>query len=189
MSTDEQSLIASCQSGTLTDFDPLYRQYVKQIYAFIYRRTLVTQTAEDITSVTFMRALEKIHLYAPSKGPFVAWLYSIARNCIADHYRAAREVKNIDDVWDLSSSEDIEHGTHSKVAFEKLQAALHTLDKDKRDIVMLRLWEGLSYAEIAAVTGKSEGNCKVIFCRTIDTLRTQLPALTYLLLLLFPSVL
>jgi RNA polymerase sigma factor (sigma-70 family) len=95
----------------------------------------------------------------------------------------------VKDVWDLSSSEDIEHGTHSKVAFEKLQAALHTLDKDKRDIVMLRLWEGLSYAEIAAVTGKSEGNCKVIFCRTIDTLRTQLPALTYLLLLLFPSVL
>jgi len=186
MSVDEQSLIASCQSGRLEDFDPLYRQYVKPIYGFIYRRTLARETAEDLTSATFMKALEKIGQYKPSKGPFAAWLYTIARNAITDHFRSHREHADIENVWDLSSDDDIQANVETIVDFDKVRAALHTLDAAKREIVLLRIWEGLSYKEIAAITGKSEGNCKVIFSRAIDALRSDLPMATYLLLLTLP---
>ena len=61
------------------------------------------------------------------------------------------------------------------------------LPKDKREIVLLRVWDNLSYAEIAALTGKTEGNAKVIFSRAMKDLRGLLP-LSTLLLLLFPPL-
>lgn len=187
--TQEQSLIASCQAGTLEDFDPLYREYVKPIYVFLYRRTLDRQAAEDLTSVTFMKALEKISQYSASKGNFGAWLYRIARNALTDHYRALRPHEDIESVWDLGSDEDVVSGVENRLAFEKAKAALGKLDASKREIVMMRLWEGLSYQEIAQVTGKTETNCKVIFSRTMDALRKELPLPAYLLLVCFPNFL
>jgi RNA polymerase sigma-70 factor (ECF subfamily) len=183
---DEQQLIASVQGGTLSDFDPLYRQYVDPIYRFIYRRTLERMTAEDLTSVTFMKALEKIGTYDPSKGVFGAWLYRIARNSITDHYRTHRPHEDIEDVWDLSSADDVAMDTNDRLMYDKLKDALQKLGAEKREIVTLRLWEGLSYKEIAALTGKTETNCKVIFSRTIDQLRKEVPLTVLLLLLLSP---
>lgn len=183
---NEQSLIASCQAGQLEDFDPLYRHYVQPIYAFLHRRTLDRQTAEDLTSITFMKALEKIAQYSPSKGNFGAWLYRIARNALTDHYRALRPHDDIESVWDLSSDESVTQTVSDRLEFEKVKAALDKVDKAKRDIVMMRLWDGLSYQEIAQITGKTETNCKVIFCRTMESLRKELPLGAYFLLVSFP---
>jgi len=180
---DEQRLIAACQAGDLSHFDPLYIAYVKQIYAFVHRRTMDRQTAEDITSVTFIKALEKIGSYSPGKGVFGAWLYRIARNTITDHYRTHRPHEDIENVWDLSSDDDIAKEASDRIEHEKLREVLRKLDPLKRDIVMMRLWEGLSYKEIAAITGKTETNCKVIFSRTVDGLRSELPLALFLLLL------
>ncbi len=66
---------------------------------------------------------------------------------------------------------------------KRVLAALQKLTPIQRDIVTLRLWEGLSYQEISSVVGKSEGNCKVLFSRSLTALRTVLIAL---LLFLFP---
>jgi RNA polymerase sigma-70 factor, ECF subfamily len=186
MPIDEIALIRSCQAGNLQDFDPLYREYVKPIYAFVYRRVLDRQTAEDITSITFMKALEKISSYRGDRGVFAAWLYRIARNCITDHYRTNRPHTDIEDVWDLSSDEDVELTVDDRLNYEKVRAALQTIDAGKREIVMLRIWEGLSYKEIAEITGKSEANCKVIFSRTMDALRSSVPLALFFLILSSP---
>lgn len=185
--TQEQSLIASCQSGRLEDFDPLYREYVKPVFGFLYRRTLDRQTAEDLTSITFMKALEKIGQYSSAKGNFGAWLFRIARNTLTDHYRALRPHEDIESVWDLSSDEDVPQSVSNRLNIEKIKAALAKVDASKREIVMLRLWEGLSYEEIAQVTGKTETNCKVIFCRTMEALRKEVPLAAFLLVL-FPHL-
>jgi len=180
------SLVQSCQAGTLDDFDPIYREFVKPIYGFIYRRTLHRETAEDLTSVTFMKALENIHSYKSSKGAFGAWLYRIARNTITDSYRTSHPTADIENVWDLASDDQTETLTEHGMAFDQIQEALQKLSPEKRDIILMRLWDGLSYKEIAAITGKTESNCKVIFCRTLERLRAETSLATLLLILLTP---
>jgi RNA polymerase sigma-70 factor, ECF subfamily len=186
---DEQTLIASCQAGNLEDFDPLYRHYVKPLYGFLYRRVLDKQVAEDLTSITFMKALEKINSFRAAKGNFGAWLYTIARNAMNDHYRALRPHEDIETVWDLSSDEDVFKGVADRLDIEKIRSALKNVDPAKREIVMMRIWDGLSYQEIAQITGKTETNCKVIFCRTMESLRKELPLTSFLLLVCFPHML
>jgi RNA polymerase sigma-70 factor (ECF subfamily) len=92
---------------------------------------------------------------------------------------------SIENVWDLASDDVTSLVAERAIDAEKLHTAMKVLTPDQREIVMLRIWEGLSYAEIAEITGKSEGNAKVIFSRSISELRTKLPSL--LLLLLFPN--
>lgn len=189
MNRSEADLIASCQTGDLRSFDPLYEAYAKRIYAYVYRRTLHKQTAEDLTSTTFLKALEHIGSYSPAKGAFGAWLYRIARNAIVDHYRSHRPHEDIETVWDLSSTENVATDIADRSSYEEVRDALHSLKPAQREIVLLRVWEGLSYAEISSLLGKSESNCKVIFHRAIKDLRSSLPISTLLLLLVFPSLL
>lgn len=185
---DELRLIASCQGGQLADFDPLYRKYVNQVFGFVYRRTMNRQLAEDLVSVTFMKALEKIHTYSAKKGPFVAWLYRIARNTLTDHYRKKRDAMNIEDVWDLSSDEIVSNDVADRMNFDKIKEALKGLDPLKRDIILMRVWDGLSYREIGEIIGKSEDNCKVIYSRTIKDLRLHVPLAIVFLFLLSPRM-
>lgn len=186
MTLDEPALIRSCQDGNLADFDPLYRAYVERIFGFIHRRTLDRQTAEDLTSITFIKALEAIGSYRGDRGVFAAWLYRIARNAITDHYRARRPHEDIETAWDLSSDDDVERTVRDRYDIARLKTALGGLEASKREIVLLRLWEGLSYKEIAEVVGKTEGNCKVIFSRTLSELRASVPLAAFLLLITFP---
>lgn len=185
-SIDEQAAIASCQRGNLADFAQLYDTYVTPIYRFAYYRTFDRQLAEDITSQTFLKALEKIGDFRATRGPFAAWLYGIARNLVIDHFRAAKRTAVLPEEFDVPSDDDPAAETGDRLAFAEVRKALHLLEPLQRDIILLRLWDGLSYREIARITGKSEGNCKVIFSRTIGALRGSLGASAILLLLLSP---
>ncbi len=187
MDASESDAIASCQAGNLQDFDALYTAYVDKIYGYLSRRIFSREVAEDLTSITFMKALEGIRSFDPSRGNFQAWLYRIARNSLIDHYRdPARHVEDIENVWDLPGDEFASQSAERKIDAAHLYAALKTLKRDQREIVLLRVWEGLSYKEISAITGKSESNCKVLFCRAVKDLRGKLPSL--LILLLFPHI-
>lgn len=169
------------------DFDALYTANVDSIYRYLYRRTLHRMTAEDLTSTTFLKALEKIDTFDPSKGGFGGWVMTIAKNVLTDHFRALKPTTDIDDVWGLSSDDDVAGDVEDKDSYRELREALAKLPKEKREIVLLRAWENLSYADIAALTGKTEGNCKVIFSRAMKDLRGLLP-LSAFLLLFFPPL-
>lgn len=184
---NEPSLIASCQAGTLEDFALLYDQYADPIYRYIRYRVRDTQLAEDLTSQTFLRAMEKIGDYKPGRGSFSGWLYRIARNGVIDHYRSHKHVETIDEEFDAPGDEDATERLAQGMAKEKVEEMLATLDDEKRDILVMRIWDGLSYAEIAEITGKTETNCKVIVSRTLAALREKFPA-AVLLLFLFPHL-
>ncbi len=186
MPIDEHSLLERCRNGDLDAFDPLYQEYVTRIYSYLYRRTLDKNTAEDLTSVTFIKALEKISSYNPSRGVFAAWLYRIARNSLMDHFRSFRPNQDIEDVWDLASDDDATQKLKDRENVEVVREALQHIDPEKREIILMRLWDGLSYKEISEITGKTESNCKVIFSRTIAELRTKMPLMAFLLFLLCP---
>ena len=101
MDTIELQAVARCQAGELAHFTLLYERYLEKVYRFIYFKTYHRQTAEDLTSLTFMKALEKVGSYDAGKGRFSSWLYRIAQNTVIDHYRTAKLAANIDDIFNL----------------------------------------------------------------------------------------
>lgn len=170
-------------------FEAQYDAFVRKIYAYVYYRTQHRETAEDLTSLVFLKALDKLDSFDEDRGTFSAWIYRIAKNTLTDHYRSSREAIDIDDVWDLRSDEDVERDVAARERVEKLQPYLKALPKDQRELLLLRLWDGLSYAEISEFTGRSEDACKMAFSRVVAKLRKEVPASLLLMLLLTHRIL
>lgn len=180
MDKQEEAAIKKCQAGDPEQFGVLYDKYIKKIYDFIYYKTHHRETAEDLSSRVFMKALEKIDGFDLKRGTFQAWVYRIARNTVIDHYRAAKFEANIEDVWDLSSDYDLERDLDAKTKLEKVRKYLAKLKSTERDIVIMRVWQGLSHKEIAAAIGKSEAGVKMVFSRTMGKLRREMPLALFL---------
>ncbi len=179
---DEKAIVEACARGDTARFAELYDAYVKAIFDFIYYKTHHKETAEDLTSETFFKALKSIGQFDTDRS-FRAWLYAIAHNAIRDHYRTARPTTDIDDVWDLAGDDDLVRDTETKRALVEVQKHLKTLSGIQRDILILRLWQELSYKEIAEIVGKSEGNSKMIYSRAIAQLKKSVPAGVFAILL------
>ncbi|HMQ02283.1 MAG TPA: sigma-70 family RNA polymerase sigma factor [Candidatus Doudnabacteria bacterium] len=179
----EQQAIVAVQSGQTEQFVVLYDLYIDKIYRFLYFRVHHKELAEDLTSQTFLQAFDKIHQYDSSKGLFGAWLYRVARNLMIDEMRRKKPTDNIENHYDLQDKTNIEADTDRQLASEAVQKLLATLPPDARELLTLRLWDELSYAEIAALTGKSEGALKMQFSRLLKKLQETAPAI--LLALIF----
>lgn len=186
---EESQLIKSCQEGNTEAFGGLYDLYVKKIYNFLYFRTHHKQTAEDLASTVFTKALEKIRQFDSSKAQFSTWLYQIARNSLIDHYRTLKSSENIEDAWDLPSQSNVERDADTMLALEKVKEQIKQLPALQRDIVIMRLWDGLSHAEISSILGITEGNSKVSFSRAVDKLRVEVGVIGLIVLLLIKNIL
>ena len=177
-----RKIIQECQKGNKGEFVHIYDAYVKKIYNFSYYKTNHKETAEEITSKTFFKALKSINAFDAGSGNLNAWLYAIARNLIIDYYRGRKDA-NIEDFYDLSSGEDLEADIDNKEKIESVKRYLAKLKPEHREMVMLRVWEGLSYGEISEITGRSEESCRMMFSRVIKKLRDDLPIGVLLLIL------
>lgn len=171
MSRSESQIIQACQAGHMEAFVTLYDSYVEKIYKFLYFRTFQKELAEDITSQVFLQAMGKIKSFDANKGTFQSWLYQIARNLLIDEYRKAKPTDDIQNHYDIASSMNIENETNQTLSNEALQKLLKTLPQDAQELVSMRLWDELSYAEISVVTGKTEGSLKMQFSRIINKLQ------------------
>lgn len=189
MMQNELSIILECQQKDLSRFDALYQMYAEKIYRFVYYKTLHKETAEDLTSEIFMKALQSISSFNSEKGTFSTWLYRIARNHVIDYYRGKKEDRNIEDIWDLSDNTDIERDAETMRQIESVETYLKTLKPQQREIMVMRLWDGLSHKEIADVLGITEANSKMIFSRTLRSLRDQLGVSSTVILFLLTNVL
>ena len=183
---NEQDVLKKCQSGNSEAFGLLYEVYADKIYRFLFYRVFSREIAEDLTSKTFMKALESICSYDSKKGVFGAWLYRIARNVFIDHYRAEHSTVDIEEIFSLGEEDHLFEQSDAKEQLKKAWDYLQTLPNEQRNVVIMRVWDGLSYREIAEIIGKSEGNCKVIFSRTIAKIQKEMPlVITFFSLYLF----
>ncbi|MDP3899821.1 MAG: RNA polymerase sigma factor [bacterium] len=180
MESDELQIVSACQKGNIEQFGKLYDRYIRKIYDFIYYKTSHQQTAEDLTSIVFMKALEKIRTFDKHTN-FSAWLYRIARNTVIDHYRTQKFGVNIDDVWDLSSNDNLDINFDSREKLKEVKKYLGNLKSEQRDVIIMRVWQEMSYSEISAVIGKSESSCKMTFSRAIRELRQEMPLALFIM--------
>jgi RNA polymerase sigma factor (sigma-70 family) len=176
---DADTLAQRSGMGDRKAFGQLYELFAKRIYAYFYYRSLCRETSEDLTSAVFVSALEGLSGFRPELGGFSAWIYSIARNALTDHFRRSSRVQSLGDfaggVWDLPDGTDLELEAQDRDQWERLKPCLAGLSGEQREIIILRLWDGLSYREIAGMLGKSEGACKMAYSRALSFLRGALP--------------
>ena len=97
---DEAALVALAKTDP-DAFGELYLRNVDRIYNYIYYRTGNVADAEDLTARTFYRALSNIGRYLDQGVPFIAWLYRIAHNLVANHHRSQSR-------WKTTSLDDLE---------------------------------------------------------------------------------
>lgn len=170
---NEREIVLACQSGNIERFSELYDLYIHKIYKFIYYKTLHAQTAEDLTSDVFFKVLRNIDRFDPERR-FSPWLYKIAQNVVVDYFRTYKRTEDIESARDIADNTDLEKNLDNKMSFEKAEKHLNKLTSIQRDIIIMRIWQDMSYEEIAEAVGKSEGNCKVIFSRSIAYLRLKI---------------
>lgn len=174
MTENEIELIKSCQNGQSEAFSQIYNEYFGKIYKFIYYKVSHRETAEDITSLTFHKALQNLKKFNPDQGLFSAWLYKIARNSVIDYYRSKKEIQDINTAYELHHEENYEESMTKNEQLAKIKEKLSLLSEDQREIIIMRVWNEMSYKEISQSLGKSEANCKMIFSRSIKQLKHSL---------------
>lgn len=188
MELSDDQLLEAYRNGDTDAFGILYDRYIEKIYRFIYYKTFDTATAEDLTSSTFFKALNKISTLDLSRGNFSSWIYSIARNTVIDHYRSHQfAAATGDDVFDLSEDSRMSESFDAQHSLSVVQEYLQTLSSTQREIVTLRIWEERSYQEIAEIVGGTESSVKMAFSRTIRKLREDLGTLTPLAVVLLAA--
>ncbi len=158
-------------------FGELYRRYVQRVYRYLLARTHNVQDAQDLTTQTFMAALESIGRYQP-RGKFVAWLLGIARHKAADHFRKSHAILPLEDAEHIPSpGPSPDEAVYQSLQLEQVTAIIHRLSPDRAEALALRLFGELSTAEIAEVMGKNIGAVKMLIHRGWNDLRERLVAL------------
>ncbi|AVZ74563.1 RNA polymerase subunit sigma-24 [Streptomyces lunaelactis] len=171
-------LVERAQAGEADAFGRLYDQYSDTVYRYIYYRVGGKATAEDLTSETFLRALRRISTFTWQGRDFGAWLVTIARNLVADHFKSSRFRLEVT-TGEMLDANEVERSPEDSVLESLSNAALleavRKLNPQQQECVTLRFLQGLSVAETARVMGKNEGAIKTLQYRAVRTLARLLP--------------
>lgn len=167
--SNDANLVQRAKEGDKSAFVVLYERYQPPVFTYIYYRVDDLTLAEDLTAEVFVRLVAKIHTYRAS-SPLLAWLYTIARNLISDHYRQARRETPLFERTVMSTVDPTEE-VHRHLRETELRAALKKLSEEQQQVVLLKFIERRSNAQIAALLGKTEGAVKSLQHRALETLR------------------
>jgi RNA polymerase sigma-70 factor, ECF subfamily len=167
---EERLLVAAAQKDP-TLFGELYQIHFEQVYAYIARRVSSRETAEDLTSEVFHKALTNLKRFEWRGVPFVGWLFRIASNAIVDQAkRSSKEVSDLEDPEEIAVAEvDFADAIHRARLFRLVE----DLPEDQRRVVVMRFAEEKSIREIATEMGRSEGAVKQLQFRGLQNLRSH----------------
>lgn len=156
-------------------FRPLYERYYEPIFRFVFRRTADRDLSADLCSQVFLKALQRLGGYQFRGVPFSAWLFRIASNEIAQHFRQNSQKRTV----------SVEENTLSDVAeemeldgefwqVEDLVSALDTLKPEELQLIELRFFEQRPFKVIAEILSITESNAKVKTYRILERLKKRM---------------
>lgn len=173
-----RALVLRAKAGDNDAFGTLYDRYLDLVYRYIYFRVGSHPLAEDLTSETFLRALRRITDFTWQGRDFGAWLVTIARNLVTDHFKSSRyrlEVTTAE-VLDvpIDGAHIPENAVVTAIINDRVLRAVRELNPEQQECVVLRFLHGLSLAETALIMGKKSGAIKALQFRAIRSLARAL---------------
>ena len=161
------------------DFAAWYDAHRSTVYRYVRFRTATRESAEDVTSEVFLKALRSLHRYDPSLASPRTWLLRIARNAVTDHLRALRRRGSLhvslDRVPDLVA--EVPSQEERLLKQERIQKLLNgnqTLRRTDQEILSLRYGAGLGNGEIAEALGISQNAVAVRLHRALKRLKNAI---------------
>jgi RNA polymerase sigma-70 factor, ECF subfamily len=173
-SDTEAQLVKLAIAGDPEAFACLYDTYVDQIFRFILVRVSHRPTAEDLTSLVFLKAWEKLGRYRRRNLMFRGWLFQVARNTVIDHYRVQKETQPLETVANTATDPDadVSQQVEQRLRGEQLWTMMQELTDEQREVLVLKFGEGLSTGEVAEIMGKRQGAVRALQMRALQALET-----------------
>lgn len=177
---DVEALAHAAAKGEERAFEQLYETYYDPLLRYVALRTENNLTvAEDIAASTWEKVARSIHAFESRGAGFPAWLFTIARRSVQEHYRTLiRRPERLDGEmlsWDrVDVAEGPDVLLERKVRDQQVAAAVRSLSAAQRRCVTLRFFVNLSLADTAEVMGKNANTIKQLQHRALGTLRKRL---------------
>jgi RNA polymerase sigma-70 factor (ECF subfamily) len=150
-------------------FDALYHRYLPRLYRYCLQRVSDTQQAEDISAQVFFEVLNGLmNGNYHETGNFAAWLFTIARRRVVDHYRQP-EVEQLQESHPIHP--EIPQQVEDFDEKQQLLTILQSLDEERQELLRLRFAAELHFEEIALIVGRTTAAVKMEIYRTLDQLR------------------
>jgi RNA polymerase sigma-70 factor (ECF subfamily) len=173
----DEELMAAYAGGDSRAFAALFEKWAPRIHGFFLRALGQVQTADDLLQVTFLKVHRARGEFRPDLS-LRAWLFSIAAHALQDELRRRKRApiaapeqqeRMAETVPELESS-----SVESREQIGQLRAAIQELPQSQRTVLHLHRIEQMSFAQIAAVLGTTEGAVKLRAFRAYESLRKRL---------------
>lgn len=161
-------------------FSAIYDKYINKIYRFVFIKVSSQEIAEDLTSETFLRGWEAFKKASNPNEKEIsnpsAFLYQIARNLIADHYREKGQFQTVSaeyaQITDprINLEEEAIFGSDLDI----IKTALAGIKDDYREVIVWHYLDDLRVPEIAKILDKPEGTVRVLLHRALNALKGAL---------------
>ncbi len=159
------------------DFERIYADNYRQIYAFLYKLCRDPYVSEDLTQETFFQAYLSLHRYNGRCSMFT-WLAAIAKNLFFNYLRKTKAETLAIDLYvtepESPLTEEPGHVLKREIEISRVRQAISELPKKYSDVLILRIYGELSYEEIAAKLGISVNSARVIYYRAKNFMKEKL---------------
>jgi RNA polymerase sigma-70 factor, ECF subfamily len=174
----DDAMLAELAAQRTDAFTELYRRHAPRVYRYLLSRVGDVDQAQELTSETFMAAVQGIAHFR-GQSTVSTWLLGIARHKAADQFRRRHETVSFELLRDLphpDSSPD--EALVGKLRLEQVRRALATLSPERAEAIRLHVFAGLSLPEVAHAMHKSDPAVRMLFHRALADLRARIaPAL------------
>ncbi len=172
MAPDRERTLVARSREDVEAFGELYDFYLPRVYGFIFRRVQDHFVAEDLTSMTFQRALENVRRPDFRNDCFGGWLYRVASNVVVDNARRNRQWVSLSDVRESEEPGDLAlDALAAALDRDQLRRALLRLSEGHRELLVMRFYDELDTEELCAAFGCSREALAVRLHRALRALR------------------
>jgi len=171
-----RELVERGQTGDRDALEELYLIHFDRIYSYLHVSVGNRHDAEDLTTQTFMKMLEKIGTFRWRSAPFSAWLFRIAHNLAMDQFRARRRWQPEEEVPEPPGEEEpsAETAALQSLGRESMSKLIEKLSPEQQQVLTLKFVFDFPNAEVATILGKSEGAIKSLQHRALASLEKQI---------------
>lgn len=174
-SDDLARIVDGCKRGDAQCFSQVIDMYSSRCYGYFYRLTGNNDISDELLGELFVKLVEKVRLY--KGGSFEGWLFRIASNIFHDYLRSKQRQKKLLETRQTQLESEVGEDKRSEgEQIDRLQKQLVRLDRDTKELIMLRFYSQLSFKEIAQMRSEPIGTTLAKMHRGLKKLRGLMEA-------------